>query len=151
GETVTPGTTVAVVLSSGPQPRVVPNLTGLTIDEATAALVAQGLILAQLEPEFSDSVVPGLIVRQDLPADSSADRGAAISVAVSKGRDLVAVPPLANLTLQQVNETLSAAGLAVGGVSGNPDGVLVAAQYQGADVSVGQLLLRGTAIDITLF
>ena len=148
GDTVTPKTTVAVVLSAGPQPRVVPNLIGLPPDQATAALAEQGLVLLQLEPEFSDSVATGLIIRQDLAADTKVDRGAVISVVISKGQDLVAVPPLANLTLQQATDTLSAAGLTVGVVTGNPDGVLVAAKYQGVDVLPAQLLKRGSAIDI---
>ena len=56
GDTVTPKTTVAVVLSAGPQPRVVPDLTGMTIDQATALLETQGLVLLQLAPEFNSSV-----------------------------------------------------------------------------------------------
>jgi eukaryotic-like serine/threonine-protein kinase len=151
GDTVTPKTAVAVVLSSGPQPRVVPDLTGQTIEQATAVLAEQGLVLLQLEPEFSDAIAPGLIVRQDLPAATTVDRGAVISVAISKGPDLVAVPSLGNLTLQQATDTLASAGLAVGVVTGNTGGLLVAASYQGVDVQVGQLLLRGTAIDIAFF
>jgi eukaryotic-like serine/threonine-protein kinase len=150
GDTVTPGTTITVVLSAGPQPRVVPNLTGMTIDQATAALVAQGLVLAQLDPEFSDAAPAGVIGRQDPAADSTVDRGVTVSVAVSKGQDLVVVTPLAGLTLQGATDTLAAAGLAVGVVGGTPDGVLVAATYQGVDVAVGQQLPRGAAIDITL-
>jgi hypothetical protein len=61
------------------------------------------------------------------------------------------VPSLGNLTLQQATDTLNAAGLAVGAVTGNTNGVLVAASYQGADVQVGQMLLRGTPIDIAFF
>jgi eukaryotic-like serine/threonine-protein kinase len=151
GDTVTPKTTVAVVLSAGPQPRVVPDLTGTTTEQATAALAEQGLVLLQLEPEFNDTVAAGLIIRQDLPANTKVDRGAVISVVISKGQDLVAVPPLANLTLQQATDTLTAAGLTVGVVDGNPVGVLVAAKYQGVDVLPAQLLKRGSAIDITLF
>jgi eukaryotic-like serine/threonine-protein kinase len=151
GDTVTPKTTVAVVLSSGPQPRVVPDLAGQTIEQATAALAEQSLVLLQLEPEFSNTIAAGLIVRQDLPAGTSVDRGAVISVAISKGQDLVAVPSLGNLTLQQATDTLSAAGLAVGVVTGNTGGILVAANYQGVAVQVGQMLLRGTAIDIAFF
>jgi beta-lactam-binding protein with PASTA domain/serine/threonine protein kinase len=149
GDTVTPNTTVRVVLSAGPQPRTVPNLTGMTIEQATATLQPLGLVLAQLPPEFSDSIAVGLIARQDLPTDTSVDRGAVISVAVSKGPDLVSVPPLGGLTLQQTKDTLAAAGLAVGTVSGAPDGVLVAAQYRGVDVLPGQQLSRGSAIDVT--
>jgi serine/threonine-protein kinase len=151
GDTVTPNTTVSVVLSAGPQPRVVPSLTGMTIEQATAELSAQGLLLAQLEPQFSDSVAPGLIVAQDLAPDTSVDRGVTITVAVSKGPDVVAVPPLGGLTLQQATDALSTAGLTVGVVSGNPAGILVAAQYQAVDVLPGQLLPRGSAIDVTFF
>ena len=153
GDTVTPKTTVAVVVSAGPQPRVVPNLTGLTVDQATATLAEQGLVLLQLEPEFDNTgaIAAGLIIRQDLPPDTSVDRGAVISVVVSKGQDLVAVPSLGNLTLQQATDTLNAAGLTVGAVTGNTAGVLVAASYQGVDVQVGQLLLRGTSIDMAFF
>ncbi|MEY2416834.1 MAG: eukaryotic-like serine/threonine-protein kinase [Ilumatobacteraceae bacterium] len=149
GDTVTPNTTVRVVLSAGPQPRTVPNLTGMTIEQATATLQPLGLVLAQLAPEFSDSIAAGLIARQDLPTDTSVDRGAVISVAVSKGPDLVSVPPLGGLTLQQTKDTLASAGLAVGTVSGVPEGVLIAAQYQGVDVLPGQQLTRGSAIDVT--
>ena len=69
---------------------------------------------------------------------------------VSKGQDLVAVPPLGGLTLQQATDTLTAAGLAVGTVNGNPSGVVVGAQHQGVDVLPGQQLVRGSLIDITL-
>ncbi len=151
GDTVTPNTTVSVVLSAGPQPRVVPNLIGMTVDQATAALTAQGLLLAQVDPQFSDTVAVGSIAAQDLAPDTKVDRGVTITVAVSKGPDVVAVPPLANLTLQQATDALVGAGLTVGTVNGNPAGVLVAAQHQGVDVLPGQLFPRGTAIDITLF
>jgi beta-lactam-binding protein with PASTA domain len=149
GDTVTPNTTVRVVLSAGPQPRTVPNLTGMTIEQATATLQPLGLVLAQLPPEFSDSIAAGLIARQDLPTDTSVDRGAVISVAVSKGPDLVPMPPLGGLTLQQTKDTLAYAGLALGTVSGLPEGLLVGAQYQGVEVLRGQQLTRGSAIDVT--
>jgi serine/threonine-protein kinase len=151
GETVTPKTTVAIVVSQGPQPRVVPDLTGLTIEQATAVLGEQGLVLLQLDQEFSDTVAPGLVVRQDLPTASSVDRGAVISVVLSKGPDVVAVPPLGGLTLQQASDTLAAAGLAVGNVTGNQAGVLVAASYQEVSVQPGQIFARGTKIDIAFF
>jgi serine/threonine-protein kinase len=130
---------------------VVPDLTGLSIEQATAVLAEQGLVLLQLDQEFSDTVAPGLVVRQDLPAASSVDRGAVISVALSKGPDVVAVPPLGGLTLQQASDTLAAAGLAVGNVTGNQAGVLVAASYQEVSVQPGQIFARGTKIDIAFF
>ena len=150
GDTVTLKTTVKVVLSAGPKPRVVPDLTGMTIEDATAALATQGLVLAQVDPQFNDTVAVGLIAAQDISPNTTLERGATISVAVSKGPDVVAVVPLADLTLQQATDSLTAAGLTVGVVSGNPAGVLVGAQYHGVDILPGQLLPRGSAIDITL-
>ena len=149
GDTVTPNTTISVVVSAGPQPRVVPNLTGMTVEEATATLAEQGLVLAQLAPEFSDTTAVDLIARQDLAAGTGVDRGAVVSVAVSKGPDLVGVPPLGGLTLQQATDALTAGGLAVGTVNGNTAGVLVDAQYKGVSVLPDQQLPRGSAIDIT--
>jgi eukaryotic-like serine/threonine-protein kinase len=149
-DTVTKGTVVRVVVSQGPQPRVVPALTGKTIEEATALLTAQGLLIAAVEPEFSDAVAPGLIARQDPPANGTVDRGATITVAPSKGPDLVTVTPLGGLTQQQATEALTAAGLTLGAVNGNPDGVVVGAQYQGFEIVPAQLLPRGSIIDITL-
>lgn len=150
GDTVTPGTTVSVILSAGPQPRVVPALVGLTIDQATAALAERGLVLAQVDPVFNDSISVGMIATQDIAPDTSVDRGATITVAVSKGPDVVAIPGLANLTLQQATDALTAAGLSVGSVSGNPAGVVVDARYQGNVLAEGQVLPRGAAIDIAL-
>ena len=150
GDTVTLKTSVSVLVSAGPKPRVVPDLTGMTIDQATAALATQGLVLAQVDPQFSSTVAVGLIAAQDISANTTLERGAPINVAVSKGPDVVAVVPLAGLTLQQTTDALTAAGLTVGVVSGNPDGVLVGAQYQGVDILPAQLLPRGSAIDITL-
>jgi serine/threonine-protein kinase len=150
GDTVTQDTVIAVVLSAGPQPREVPDLTGMTVEQATAALTERTLVLAQLEPEFSSSVAVGLIARQDLVTGTSVDRGAVISVVLSKGPDLVAVPPLGGLTHQQAIDALAAAGLVVGTVDGVPEGVLVGAKFQGVDVLPGQMLVRSSAIDITL-
>ena len=150
GDTVTIKTSVSVLVSAGPKPRVVPDLTGMTIDEATAALATQGLVLVQVDPQFSNTVAAGVIAAQDISPNTTLQRGAPISVALSKGPDVVAVVPLAGLTLQQTTDALTTAGLAVGTVSGNPDGVLVGAQYKGVDILPAQLLPRGSAIDITL-
>ena len=150
GDTVTLKTSVSILVSAGPKPRVVPDLTGMTIDQATAALATQGLVLVQVDPQFSNTVAAGVIAAQDISPNTTLQRGAPISVALSKGPDVVAVVPLAGLTLQQTTDALTTAGLSVGVVSGNPAGVLVGAQYQGVDILPGQLLPRGSAIDVTL-
>jgi hypothetical protein len=51
--------------------------------------------------------------------------------------------------LQQATDALTTAGLVVGTVNGNTAGVLGDAQYRGVSVLPGQVLPRGSAIDIT--
>ena len=77
-------------------------------------------------------------------------RGGTVTVVLSKGPDVVAMPDVANLLLQQAQNTLSSAGLSVGTVSGNADGVVVSATVNGQPVPVGQQLRRGTSVDLSL-
>jgi eukaryotic-like serine/threonine-protein kinase len=146
---VVKGTTVAVVLSAGPAQRTVPDLTGLSYADAAAKVQALGLQIAQLPDEFSDKVPVGGVARQDLPAGKLVDRGATVSVAVSKGPDLVTVPPLASLTVQQATDALTAAGLKLGKVKGDPAGLAVLAEVKGQSIGANVQLPRGTAVDIT--
>ncbi len=56
GTEVTKGTTVDLVVSGGPQPRVLPALIGQTFEQATAQLQQLGLVLARAPDVFSDTV-----------------------------------------------------------------------------------------------
>ena len=51
-----PDTEVALVVSTGPAPRTVPALAGLTVADATAQLEAMQLVAAVGEPVFSDDI-----------------------------------------------------------------------------------------------
>jgi serine/threonine-protein kinase len=149
GSSVVRDTVVGVRVSAGPAPRTVPDLANLPLDQVGPALAAQDLVVAQAADEFSPDVPVGLVLRQDPPAGSSVPRGTTVTVVLSKGPDLVAVPPLANLTVEQCAAALEAAGLTVGVVSGNPLGVAVLAEFQGQSLGEGVLLPRGSAIDLT--
>jgi serine/threonine-protein kinase len=149
GDTVLPGTTVLVTVSAGPAPRVIPDLTGVPLTEATTALTDLGLVVVQGVDEFSNDVAVGAVMRQDPVPGTEVARGATVTVIVSKGPDLVAIPALADLNLQQVTAVLNGAGLAVGQVKGDPAGITVLAEANGQVLVAGALLPRGTAVDVT--
>ena len=149
GATVTKGTTVQVIPSAGPAPRVVPDLSNLTIADATAALQALGLAYAQVADEFSNTVPVGAVIRQDLPPGSEAARGATVTVAVSKGPDLVSVPSLLGLDYNAIVAALNGAGLTVGTITGDTTQQFQSASSNGSGLVAGQQLLRGTAVDLT--
>jgi beta-lactam-binding protein with PASTA domain len=149
GDTVLPGTTVLVTVSAGPAPRVIPDLTGVPLADATTALTDLGLVVVQGVDEFSNDVAVGAVMRQDPVPGTEVARGATVTVIVSKGPDLVAIPALADLNLQQVTSVLNGAGLAVGQVKGDPAGITVLAEANGQVLVAGALLPRGTAVDVT--
>lgn len=149
GDTVLPGTPVVVVVSAGPAPRVVPDLTGLTPADAQATLEGLGLVAAPLPDEFSPTVSVGAIARQDPAPGTEVPRGATVSFAVSLGPDLVVVPPLAELGVDEARAALEAAGLVLGQVKGDPAGVNVLAEVNGVSIGADTSFPRGTVVDLT--
>ena len=139
------------MLFRSPAPRVVPDLKGASFDSAQAKLTEMGLTVKRLDDAFFNDVPAGAIGSQLPVAGDSVPRGSEISVVVSKGPDVVAVPVLKRLDFQQVKQALVDAGLVVGKVSGNTRGVLVAVSYNGQIVTSGQLVPRGSAVDLAYF
>ncbi len=149
GDSVLPGTTVLVTVSAGPAPRVVPDLTGLPVSDAIASLTQLGLGVLQGADEFSSAIPAGAVTRQDPAPGAEVERGSIVTIVMSKGPDLVAIPPLADLNLQQVTAALDGVGLTLGQVKGDPAGITVLAEANGQVLAAGALLPRGAAVDVT--
>ena len=151
GAEVMPNTVVvSVVVSKGPEPRTVPSLLGMDIAGATAALANLQLLISQ-DPNdtFSNDYPAGVIAAQSLPEGSSINRGETVTVALSKGPDLRAMPPLAGLTYDQIVEALTNAGLAVGNITGDKvTQTITDATVGGVSVTPGQQFPVGTPIDL---
>ncbi len=149
GAEVMQRTVVSVVVSDGPEPRTVPNLIGLDEVAATTALTDLGLVVAKDVDKFSDDQAAGLVADQSLPAGTSIARGETVTIALSKGQDLVAMPALAGLSFADIQAALAAAGLQVGAVAGDRDaGTIQDASINGTSVTVGQMIRRDTPIDL---
>jgi len=150
GMEVVQGTVIAVVVSKGPEPRVVPQLVGLDVEAAKAALVALQLTMVKTDDVFSDVPI-GLVAQQSVAAGSTVDRDGSVSVALSKGPDLVVMPNLAGLKFDAVQKALTDAGLVVGVVAGNTAGFLYGINVAGVPVVAGQQLPRATVIDLSYY
>jgi serine/threonine-protein kinase len=150
GQEVIKGTAVDTFVSQGPAPRVVPDLTGMSIESATTALTDLQLTINRGDDQFS-IVAAGGVATQSPAAGESLARGTAVTVAISKGPDLVAVPQLGTLKFDKVGPALEAAGFVLGTVSGNTRGFPIAVFSAGQPVAVGQLLPRGTVLDVLYY
>jgi eukaryotic-like serine/threonine-protein kinase len=142
------GAIVRVVLSKGPERYLVPDLVGMNIDQADAALAGVNLLLGERSEEFSDSVPAGRIV-STVPAAGAQTRGGSIvNIVVSKGKELIALADFVGIDADQAMAELGQAGFA-------PTTELVFSETitQGAVISQTPApgkYPRGTAVALTI-
>jgi eukaryotic-like serine/threonine-protein kinase len=137
------GSSVNLVVSKGPAPRQVPEISGSFVD-AKAALTNVQLKAKQVEV-FSDTVPAGQVVSTQPASGASAPRGATVTVNVSKGPDLLAVPAIGHKKLDDAIAILEAAGLQAGQVYGPAKGRPIS-----TNPGEGSMVPRGSAVDIYL-
>lgn len=149
GGDVLPGAQVNLVVSAGPQQRRVPQLRGLTVEQATQLLDDLGLqIVVVDEPIFDDEVPASEIAVQTPVLDTSVDRDSSITVTVSKGPDLVTVPDLTGRTLPEIGQLLNDSGLQLGAVLGSTQGTFHAASVDGEEIEPGTQVRRGSSVNV---
>jgi serine/threonine-protein kinase len=112
GASLKKSTKVALTVSRGRQPIDVPDLTGKDATRAARQLSDLGLKVDATEQQNSDTVAKGRVISQS-PRDGTAFRGDAVTLVVSKGPVLVAVPNVVADQLQQARAALQAAGFKV--------------------------------------
>jgi eukaryotic-like serine/threonine-protein kinase len=112
GESVKPGTKVAVVVSKGPEPVTMPTLEGTNGDDAEATLKDLGLTVDRSD-KTSESVAKGLVISTDPDAGATTYRGDTVTLVVSKGPPLVAVPNVVGKSEDEARSALEAAGFKV--------------------------------------
>jgi serine/threonine-protein kinase len=91
----------------------VPDLTGMTESQATAACKQLGLSLEVSDHDYSDSVGKGKIMSQTPKANSQVAKGRAIRVTISKGKNSTTVPSVVGLTESAAVSKLEDADLTV--------------------------------------
>ena len=136
------GSEVPVVVSIGPAPRVVPDLAGKTLAEATADLEAMGLAVEGAE-DWSERVPAGQVMQVRPAPGEWIARGEAVTVIVSKGPELIAVPRVAGMTPAAAADAIEAEGLCVSGTNGPPN-----REVQGTVPSSGTEVRPGSCVTL---
>ena len=111
GSKAAPESAIVLLVSKGPAPVPVPDVKDKTYDEAAAALAAQGFKPTRVDV-FDDKVEVGRVVSTEPGAGQLAPKFGTITVNVSKGPEMVAVPTgLVGKTVEQASQLLQQAGL----------------------------------------
>jgi serine/threonine-protein kinase len=127
----------------------VPNLDGLTIEQAQGALAEVELRLGAQTPEISERPV-GTVIAQQPAAGESIEQGQAVNVTISTGREQSTVPQLIGMTsLDDVRVALSDFGLVLGSIS-EEDSNQPAGYVLTQDPGEGTQVAAGSAVNIVV-
>ena len=148
GQEVIKGSAVDIFVSDGPAPRVIPDLTGLTLEAATTMLNDLDLTLNRADDQFFIMVELGGVGSQSPLPGELLDRGKAVTVSISKGPDLLPVPQLKTLKIDQVRLAVVNAGFTLGKIRGDTKGFPIAIRWEDEVVTAGQQIPRGSVLDI---
>ncbi|MEV5812420.1 Stk1 family PASTA domain-containing Ser/Thr kinase [Streptomyces mutabilis] len=123
------GTTVTLTVAKEQAQVTVPDLTGMTPEDARKRLEEEGLVLGTQEQVPSAAQAEGTIFEQSIGGGKDVDRGSTINVKIAKAVEKTKVPEIPLGTpLAQAQQTLNQAGFTNIQVSGPNDGNAVVIQ-----------------------
>jgi eukaryotic-like serine/threonine-protein kinase len=149
GTQVEVGSTVTLVVSSGPEQVTVPDVVGSTLDEARAELERAGLAV-DVAREETDESEPDTVLNQNPAAETEVDEGATVTLTVAKEVEQVAVPSVEGLDESQAAERLWGAGLEVDVQDEPVDRPSEDGKVLGQAPRAGREVERGSRVTITV-
>ncbi|MFH1352703.1 MAG: PASTA domain-containing protein [bacterium] len=121
GVRIKSGATVEAWVSRGAAEMIVPDLKGLTPEDASKILQESFLALAGTSSESSADDPKGGVIRSAPPAGTPVRRNSAVSLVISSGEKLVVVPRVIGKAISQAQGILAKKGLILGTVKKETD------------------------------
>jgi eukaryotic-like serine/threonine-protein kinase len=147
GEEAEEGSTVELSVSGGPATARVPDVSGLSEARAARRLDDAGFRPDSLE-RFSDDVPAGAVIATRPEAGTRLEQEEVVTLLVSKGSDLVEVPPVLGLQQEDAEADIEAADLLANVETEDaeePEGTVIA-----QDPGPGGAVERGSEVTITV-
>lgn len=152
GTEIKKGRSVRIVISKGPSTVQVPNLRGLSVDQAGSLLEDNGLCRGMLSHIYSRPLSAGMVAAQSPLAGKKVSRSACVDLLISLGSlpHAVIMPELAGMRLQAAVRLLESDNLTSGRIS------YIYAPYKPPEVVIGQQPEAGrrvtlnTAVDLRI-
>jgi serine/threonine-protein kinase len=148
GDKVLRGTAIDVLISTGPAPREMPSLIGMTLEQAQTVMNELRLVLVETPAAKSNAAAEGLIGAQSVVPGTQIARDAQVAYAISLGPDLVEMPRIIGNSFATVEPRLLEAGFVVGKVTGRPNYKLRKAFIGDKAITNGDQVPRGAIIDL---
>jgi serine/threonine-protein kinase len=135
----------------------IPEVSGATLEDATATLIAAELEVSDVVLEEFDLVLPaGIVKGTNPPAGESVDRGSVVTLVVSLGPNPVSVPAVTGKTLDDLTTEFEALNLIVGATSEefndfvDAGTILRLTNTEGVALPAGSEVLAGSTLNVVV-
>jgi len=142
------GSTVTIVVSSGPGEAAIPDVVGDRRRQAERR-IRRARFKVGVERRFSDDVAEGRVIETRPPARSLLERGRTVVLVVSRGVEQVEVPDVTGLDRDEAERLLRENELAIAAVTEETDEE-APGQVLRQDPSPGTEVDRGTTVTVTV-
>lgn len=129
--------------------RIVPNVVGMTYENANDTLAEDDLTAFRVDEESTD-VAPGDVIRTDPVAGTSVAPDQQVKVYVSTGQDMSTVPTLTGLGQDAATDAIAQAGLQLGTITPKNDNDLAAGTVISSDPADGTSVPAGTTVNLVV-
>jgi serine/threonine-protein kinase len=142
------GSTVTVWFSTGPVSSKIPDVSGMTQEEATSALQSAGFSVGSTTSEMSGTIEKDHVTRTDPAAGTSQTKGTSVIIYISTG--MMKVPDVTGQPQADAQKALNAAGFdSITIVEGNSDTV-PAGSVISTDPAGNSIVEQGAPITVTI-
>lgn len=144
------GYPINVTISEGADLVTVPLVVNKNLNDADALLKEAGLNVGTVDPEFSDSVPKGIIIRQDPDALSSIAPGSRVNLIISEGPEVINVkmPDVVKKSISEARNAITGLDLVVGEVTPQPSDSIEKDFVIWQSYEPGTELETGTTVDL---
>ena len=150
GEKLEKDGTVEVTVSQGTQTVSVPNVVGLTQDQAAAALTAVGLKQGDTTQAYSSVVESGKVVSQSPNGGQQASKGSQVSLVVSKGSQMISVPNVNGMAQDAATQSLTSAGFKADVQTQNTSDTTQVGRVLNQSPAAGEMIAKGATVTIVV-
>ncbi len=151
GQKVSKNTKVTVVVSSGlvGQSITIPDVTGMTEDEALKALNDAGFKNVTSSYSYSDSVGEGNVISTTPSANTNGSKDTKITMTVSKGAEKQTVPDVTGQTESDAQNSLASVGL-TGSVTYEYSSSVAQGKVISQSLAAGKKVAAGTTVGLVV-
>jgi len=111
GTDVRDGSTIAAIVSKGLERYAIPQVAGMSVADATAAITDSSLAVGGQTTAYDEKIAKGKVIGTNPPANQKLKRDQQVTLIVSKGPAPVPVPNLVGRSLSSAEKSLTNIGL----------------------------------------